>query len=262
MKSLPPASETLTFQIAMRNRHRKRELESQDYAHLIPSLNQWAYQDHRLLMVSGRKDPKSPQHFAIDLIQEVQRSPIPIIWALSNSRLHGTETTLTDVLRLLTVQALQISRSATEDFVVSPAEIELTTAHDEWLKLLSRALRGLKQVYVVVDTDILKGSARSRNQHRAVELMGKLLRESRSDGLDLKIIITVRKFLDEWENCDEEEPHILRLHSIAQERRGNRRGTRVPHTARGRASILPIRRGRAKRFTGLAGQLLISGPSP
>ena len=245
----------------MRNHYRARGEAGPEYAHLLPSLNEWASQDHRLLMVSGRKNAKSPRHFAIDVIEEVQGSPVPVIWALSKSRLHGTESTLTDVLRMLTVQALQIPRSVTEEFLISPAEIESTADHKGWMKLLRRALRGLKQVYIVIDTDILRDGAGRKDQHVAVGLMNALLQESRGDGLDLKIVLVARKFAEDADSFDEEAPQVLQLHSDAPERTGDRHRSRVNHTSKGRASRPATGRGRTKRSSGLAGQLSIRGPA-
>lgn len=262
VKGIPPASETLVFQIAMRNRHRTKQQGSQGYAHLVPSLCKWASQDSRLLLVSKRKDPKSPRYFATDVIEEVQGSPVPVIWALSKSGLYSIHTTLTSILRMLTVQALQIPRSPTEEFLISPAEIEMTTGDEEWLMLLKRALSGLKQVYIVIDTDVLKGSTSSKDQRRVVELMDKLLKQSRCDELNLKIIIIARRLADFPESPDaEEEPQVLRIYSDVLGKRNSRRQNSV-RAAEDRASRYRAGCGRTKRFNGLAGLGLVHEAAP
>lgn len=250
----------------MRDRHRTKQQGSQGYAHLIPSLCDWASQDSRLLLVSGRKDPKSPRYFATDIIEGVQKSPVPIIWAFSKSHLHSTDTTLSDVLRMLTVQALQIPRSPTEEFLISPAEIEMTTANDEWLLLLKQALSGLKQAYIVIDTDILKGSTSRRDQHRAVGLMDKLLKQGQCIGLDLRIVLVARRFANVSESPNaEKDPQILRICSdvsdVLEKGNANRRSFAI-RVARERASRRRTGCGRAKRFAGLAGQVLVDGAAP
>lgn len=243
----------------MRNRHRTRQRGSPGYAHLIPSLCDWASQGSRLLLVSGKKDPKNPRYFATDIVEGVQKSPVPVIWALSKSRLNSPRTTLSDVLCMLTVQALQIPRSPIERVPISPAEMEMTTASEEWLLLLKRALSGLKQAYIIIDTDILKGSTSRRDQHRAVGLMNNLLKQTQSIGLDLRIILVAGRFADVSESSNaEKEPQVLKMCSDVPERKNAQRRSFAVSAAKGRASRHRTGRGKDKRFAGLAGQVLVN----
>ena len=210
------------------------------------------------MLVSGRKDLKSPRYFAVDIIKGVQKSPVPIIWALSKSGLNSTDTTLSDVLRMLTVQSLQIPRSPTEEFLISPAEFENTTTDEEWLHLLKRALSGLKQVYIVVDTSILKGCASKRDQHQVVELMDKLSKQSRCTGLDLKIILVARRLADVSESPSaKEEPRFLHICSDASGKVNAKRHNLVIQAAKEQGPRYRAGCGRTKGFASLVGQALV-----
>ena len=197
VRNLPLASQTMAFQIAMRSRYRARNHGSPGYAHMIPRLQQWAPRSSSLLLVDGKNNPKGPIYFATDVVEAVSKTSIPVVWVLSKSRLDSANMLLTDVLRMLTVQALQIPRpSPTEETMISTSEIESTVTDEEWLVLLTRALSGLRQVYIVIDTGVLRNGSSERDQHRITRLADELLKQSRFRGLDLKIILVARKIVD------------------------------------------------------------------
>ena len=184
---------------------------------MIPQLQQWAPRDSGLLLVDGRKDPKGPIYFATDIIEAVSQTSIPIIWTLSKSRLESANLYLTDVLRMLTVQALQIPRPfPVEEAMIFPSEIDSTIADEAWLVLLRRALSGLGQVYIIIDTGVLQSADSGRDQYRLLGLTEELLKQSRSHGLDLKIVLVARKFVDlEKVGNEDSRTQLLRLSADA-----------------------------------------------
>ena len=221
----------MSFQIAMRKRYRAKHHGSQEYGHLIQSLQQWASQDSGLLLIQGRKNPRGPIYFATDIVEVVSKSSIPIIWAFPKSRLHGADTPLTDVLRMLTVQALQIARpSPTEELLITPSEVENTTTDEEWLILLKRALSGLKHLYMVIDTSIMQNGGIRRDQRRTVELLDKLQKESRCNGLDLRAVLIARNFMDIPESsCPDSDFRPVRLSTDVVGQRSARHRSGVAH---------------------------------
>lgn len=214
IKSLPMASQNLSYQIAVRNRDRARGIMSQGHSHLLPALQNWATQSSDLLLIEGKKDSKGPKYLATDIIEEISRSSMPIMWALSEGHAKDKTTSLVDILRLLSLQALRISRtSLTEHMLIAPAEIEAAVTSEEWLLLLQRALRGLKEAFIIIDTDILRGSTIRDYHSQAIGLMRRLMKECWGNGVHLKILLTARQFL-QVVGPNEDEMHApVRLHT-------------------------------------------------
>ena len=224
----------MSFQVAMRKRYRAKHHGSQEYSPLIQSLQQWVAQDSGPLLVQGRKNPRGPIYFATDFVEVVSKSTIPIIWAFPKSRLHGADTPLMDVLRMLTVQALQLARpNPTEELLITPSEVESTATDEEWLILLKRALSGLKHLYMVIDTSIMQSGGIRSDQRRAVELVNKLQKESRCNGLDLRAVLIARNFMNINESsCPDSELRPLRLSTDAVGQRNARHRGGVVHKAK------------------------------
>ena len=254
----------MSFQVAMRKRYRAKHHGSQEYAHLIQSLQQWVSQDCGLLLVQGRKNPRGPIYFATDIVEVVSKSSIPIIWVFPKSRLHGADTPLMDVLRMLTVQALQISRpTPTEELLITPSEIENTDTDEEWLILLKRALSGLKHLYMVIDTSIMQSGAIRSDQRRAVELVDKLQKESRCNGLDMRAVLIARNFMNIIESsCPDSELRPLRLSTDAVGQRNARHRSGVVHKPKVHKLGHRTGPGSLKRSTGSIGRVLVQPSVP
>ena len=214
IKSLPMASQNLAYQIAVRNRDRARGIMTQGHPHLLPALQNWATQGSDLLLIEGKKDSKGPKYLATDIIEEISRGSMPIMWALSEGHAKDKTTSLVDILRLLTLQALKIPRtSLNEHMLITPAEIEGAVKSEDWLSLLQRALRGLKEAFIIIDTDILRGGAIRDYHSQAIGLMRRLMKECWGNGVYLKIILTARQFL-QVVGPNEDEVHApVRLHT-------------------------------------------------
>ena len=254
----------MSFQVAMRKRYRAKHHGSQEYAHLIQSLQQWVSRDSGLLLVQGRKNPRGPIYFATDIVEVVSKSSIPIIWAFPKSRLHGADMPLMDILRMLTVQALQIARpSPAEELLITPSEIENTATDEEWLILLRRALSGLKRLYMVVDTSMMQSGAIRSDQLRAVELLDKLQKESRRNGLDLRAVLTARNFTNVIESSyPDSELRPLRLSTDAGGQRNNRHQSGVVHKPKVHKLGHRTRSGSLQRSTSSIGRVLVQPSVP
>lgn len=130
------------------------------YDGLVLVLQSWASESSSsVLLAQGKNDPKSARHFAVDVIETVRASGVPIIWALVGGA-HVGSMSCSDVFRSLAYQALQLSRqgfTTTGPHPTASAVSENVTAA-EWNKLLDQALLGLPLVYIVIDTELFRGA--------------------------------------------------------------------------------------------------------
>lgn len=181
----------------MRNRYRLRQRNPNIYTHVLPSLSQWAAEStDRLLLAHTKADARSARFFATDLVDVIQETGTPILWVLPGKGSQDRETDLTDILRRLTLQALQIARPQTvkspKDKPISASDVEKATTEQEWFLLLRRSLLDLERIFIVIDTDILKDDGRF-TQRKAVELMEKLVVLC-GDKPRIKTILIARRF--------------------------------------------------------------------
>jgi len=193
VKTLPPPSDSLSFHLSARNRHRLRKQGQNSYGSLVSVLQRWASgSSSSILLAQVKSDPKSARDFAVDLIQTVRAADVPVIWALSASQLGPTGFSANDICRMLLLQAVEVNRSSLRDgdYSLSSTDFELSTPNG-WSAVLDRALRGLKQVYILVDIDLLKYI--SSDDHKQLIEILRSLSESTSGGLmKRKVIIIAR----------------------------------------------------------------------
>jgi hypothetical protein len=193
VRSLPSPSDSLQFHLSARNRHRARQRYPASCATLIPVLQSWASGSSSVvLLAQGKKDPKSARHFAGDVIETVQASHVPIIWALAGVRAGSPS--CSDVFRSLVVQALQISGrvSATTDRPLTAHAVDAAATTAEWQKVLNQALLGLALVYIVIDTELFRGASTS-DRRQASDILKNLASFSEPGKPKRKVILLSRR---------------------------------------------------------------------
>lgn len=261
--NVPQPLAVLRFNRSMRNRFRLRHGPIA-YTHVLPSLRQWmAAPPQRLLLAQARRDPKSARWFATDMIDLLQQSNVPVLWALPGAGFQVRGTSMSDILRSIAFQATQIDRtnSTTGGYEpVSAAEVASIKTDYEWLLVIKRALAGLSRAYVVIDADLVEHE-RYGSQRRALESMARLV-ELCNHAPRLKIILIARSFpinVDESESDEEDGPIRIYMDDFSQRNLGPRdapqRGR--TNTVRGRGLL------RAKRIMlALRSAVMPDAPQP
>lgn len=194
VKALPPPSESLQFHLSARNRNRARQRYSVSYDSLIPTLQSWASgSSSSVLLAQGKKDPKSARDFAVDVIETLRASNVPIIWALVGGS-HVGNTSCCDVFQSLAYQALQLNRqgSATTTRPLTTSTINAKATAAEWNKLLDQALLGLPLVYIVIDTELFRGAS-VIDRRQASDILRNLATSSEPGTSKRKVILLSRK---------------------------------------------------------------------
>jgi hypothetical protein len=193
-RALPSPSESLQFHLSARNRHRARQRYSVSYDGLVPVLQSWASgSSSSVLLAQGKNDPKSAKHFAVDVIETIRASDVPIIWALVGGA-HVRSMSCSDVFRSLAYQALQLSRqgfTTTGPHPTASAVSENATAA-EWNKVLDQALLGLPLVYIAIDTELFRGAPVS-DRRQASDILRNLAKFSGLGTSKRKVILCSRR---------------------------------------------------------------------
>ncbi len=107
--------------------------------------------------------------FCVGIIQQLQEATIPVLWALkspgsSEALSSGHACSTVDLLKYLTLQALQLSQKLHRD--KSPLcrviDFQTATTEQEWFQLFKSTIRGIgRQLYVVVDMETVNSSLQS-----------------------------------------------------------------------------------------------------
>jgi len=98
----------------------------------------------------------------VNAIEEIRRAKVTALWALktmgstSGSTATNSSISTVDLLKYLTSQALRFGPPPTERTLsLSCARFQSARTEKEWVDLLAASLSGLKQVFIVVDIELL-----------------------------------------------------------------------------------------------------------
>lgn len=149
---LNPA-ETLVSGVMMRDRRRARGRALFEAIWTSPKLQQWVSSpDPELLHVEGSHIRKEASlDFALDIVEIVKASKIPIVWYLGEGA-EGQQVSATDILRSLVRQLIEQAVDA-----VSKAEsvreeaFRRSKSAEDWLRILVAVAASLRQLVVIVD---------------------------------------------------------------------------------------------------------------
>lgn len=106
--------------------------------------------------------------FLVELLQVIREARFPVLWALRFADYWESDLTCIDILRMLVLQALQISPDSLTMGSNPVTMTHLREAVDEagWLSILNRALQGVQQIYIVLNADLLS-HVTNHNQYLA-----------------------------------------------------------------------------------------------
>ncbi|PPJ58241.1 hypothetical protein CBER1_08261 [Cercospora berteroae] len=142
-----------------------------------PSLKTWSsLPTSSLLVITAPTQMKQEiRAISVALIQMIQTSGLPVLWALPGTRHASTDASTPELLRYIAMQALQFNATNTES-IISPnfnaARVAAASNDEDWLEILALALSSLDVVYILIDPDILGIGAREKDRLReCIELL-------------------------------------------------------------------------------------------
>ncbi|RYO80672.1 hypothetical protein DL766_004863 [Monosporascus sp. MC13-8B] len=187
LSRFPPSGESLAFCQSLQKRSRR------DFKALIPdipTLDNWSSSFRTTLLVASMPPGHSAKDFLVDLISIIKQTPHPLIWCLRFPRFWDQKLDLLDVIRILTLQAMQINPDAltATSSTITAASLREASCEGDWLAILNRALVGIGKVYVILDSDLL-AYASGHNRHVATKWLENVLRSITSS--NLKIVVAI-----------------------------------------------------------------------
>ncbi|KAL8711946.1 MAG: hypothetical protein Q9220_003642 [cf. Caloplaca sp. 1 TL-2023] len=152
---------------------RRRQKRSRTTLPEEKSLKLWAEKPGSSLLATQSYHPATQKDFMIELIRVLQDSKCLVIWALRYPECWEIEITITDLLRMLVLQALQInaSRLISTHFPITTLHIQEASTQRDWLSLLQQATQGLDRIFIALDMELLSriGSDRLEQVRGLVE---------------------------------------------------------------------------------------------
>ncbi|KAK3312173.1 hypothetical protein B0H66DRAFT_395086 [Apodospora peruviana] len=166
LSNIPLEAPDKTLQSALfhRNRYSRSRGPKNQMAEFwrTPRFRNWgAANSSSLIMIQGtfalRVEIKG---FLVSMVECVQNADAPILWALNPTPQQKTtpnsKVSVIDILKYLTAQALQLRKSVPEGTArAACARFQTATTEAEWVELLASSLAGQRQVYIVVDVELL-----------------------------------------------------------------------------------------------------------
>jgi hypothetical protein len=168
-QTLPTSGDSLQYCLSVQQRRKDR------IRTLLPDKNQletWATQPSSMLLVMQSINTPAENDLLVRLVKLIQSSNYPILWALRFDDYQNRNITSCDVLRMLVIQALQVNPGASlnDSHPITMIHLREAADEDDWLKILSRALSGIAQVYLVLDSDLIS-HVTAQNRMTATKLL-------------------------------------------------------------------------------------------
>ena len=152
---LPQPEETLRYNQDLRKRHRLHSNALNYISSRFNKLHAWASSNSSsILICQGTvRSRHEIRHLALDIIELLRQSSIPVVWALDKTTTSSEhKATSVDILKSLILQVLMLSPQARR-LDASQFQSAVTEAH--WLRLLRVVLTGLQRIYIVIDLEVL-----------------------------------------------------------------------------------------------------------
>ncbi|KAH7346226.1 hypothetical protein BKA65DRAFT_551153 [Rhexocercosporidium sp. MPI-PUGE-AT-0058] len=152
LKDLPSSGESLGYCLSIQKRKRSRTKLSESQVKMMKS---WSSAQKSSVIIIQSKSANTTKDMLIDLVALIHSTSHPIIWALRFANYSSREMTRVDILRILVTQALQINPSATSSSnPVTAVHLKEAADEEDWCRLLGRALYGIPEINVVIDSDL------------------------------------------------------------------------------------------------------------
>lgn len=170
--SLPTSGESLQFCRSMRNRRRERtKLPLPD----MKKLETWNSHKDNVVLLIDTNVPIVAKAFMVDLIHLILDNRRPIIWALRYAEYWDRCTSVTDIIRMLVLQAMQVSANCLLDnpFPVTVEQLREAASLGEWTAILNRLLSRINHVFIALDAALLS-HATAHERSEALEMLDML----------------------------------------------------------------------------------------
>ncbi|KAF2997547.1 hypothetical protein E8E13_000111 [Curvularia kusanoi] len=152
----------------------------------IDILRDWSTNAEISYLILETRDHVYGNVLQLDLLRQIQSAKRPIIWSMRFPEYLERNFGIGDILRTLVLHALEINSDclARQDFPITLASLRAASCQDDWLAILDRSLAGFEDVYMVVDSDILRFAAED-NACAAADLLLALGRKIKSTRLKI-----------------------------------------------------------------------------
>jgi hypothetical protein len=170
------AEEMLSFCRSMRNRRRIRTPTQVPVCEL-QKLKDWVKDGKSSLLIAhGRGVRSSSLDFAVDFLDAIIETKVPMVWALPIA-LDGSPRT-TDIVHSLMLQTLSMSGNANDldPNMITVEEIRSASSVPHWLRLLERSFRRFKNLFVVIDISLIESSRSTCDDDREDSEGAKLIK--------------------------------------------------------------------------------------
>jgi hypothetical protein len=152
---------------------------------LSPELAEWSSSaGSSLTIIKGSYAVRlALQDFCVDLIESLNYSSIPVIWALKvvHKRKNGSMFTTVDLLKFLTVQVLRLNGAIkTEKHVtIQSSQFHAARSTQEHFDLFESVIRQVKgQLYLIIDMAAIHINPEDSQNFNLMGALGHMLRSS------------------------------------------------------------------------------------
>jgi hypothetical protein len=151
--------ESFRFCQFLSNRRRLRAKAESSQSWRSRKLQDWASSSQSsLILVKGTGLHRvEVEEFTTDIVSLLQNMQIPVVWILSTAVGGANRPPPVDVLKQLVLQVLRINHKLLDEqsALLDASRFQCAATEEQWFDLLTAALVGLPQIYIVIDVGIL-----------------------------------------------------------------------------------------------------------
>ncbi|KAK4951235.1 hypothetical protein LTR10_010208 [Elasticomyces elasticus] len=229
--------ETMSFRLAFGKRHIRNRPVDLGYVWNMPALNRWSSQPSSAVLIIRGSMSARPESIIVGttLANHVRNAGVFVLWAFqSTPARQAVRTSGITLLKYLAMQTLKLNADAFAN-TASPAfnhtRIAAASTEEHWIHILASALVGVRDVYIVVDLDVLQtADDGSVETHQLVTSLQRLIRACPLTAIKIALISLRRTFSFRAQPYGWDELDITRA-SI--NRGGNSRSARAKQWYRG-----------------------------
>jgi hypothetical protein len=156
---LPSPIESFRFCQAVRRR--RVSMYKFDQGTLRPKLQKWSAASSSSLITIGGSAPTRLQtkDLATEMVELIEAAGKPVIWALKGRQTsEPNEETQVNLLKQLTNQVVQLNNKRMIGHVsqtFNARRVQSARTESDWVEILKESLRGLSEIYFVIDMEML-----------------------------------------------------------------------------------------------------------
>lgn len=189
-ENVPSHEQALTYCQSMASRRRRRiscSLSNKD----LSTLKIWFESKGSSILVGQAHGVKSSSRdFAIDLLNLVMPTSLPVVWLLPGSMDIATVPTLEDILASLVIQTLEANPAVLSSGInpIFTRYFRSPIQTDKWLQILKRSMMGMRHLLIIVDLTMLSTSLKQSNTFEAGEFLEALQQLGGTQGPAIKVV--------------------------------------------------------------------------